>query len=227
MTFKEFIKELNGKGVEGEIIKTVIFSLLTSLTTLTILYFLKLKTIQDFIPKYSFYLFFISLSYAILMPAIKQVRAYKELPCMSGMMVGMTIGMISSFLPGFYVASNNGMFIGGFFGVSIGIIMGAWQGKCCGIMGTMEGMMAGFMGGLMGAMTSFMLLNDNLKIAGVLVFIISAIIMFSLNYMMYKESKQLQRQRKEDNFLTVLLTFILTIVTTWLIVLGPRSAIFN
>ena len=227
MTFKEFIKELNGKGVEGEIIKTVIFSLLTSLTTLIILYFLKLKTIQDFIPKYGYYLFFISLSYAILMPAIKQVRAYKELPCMSGMMVGMTIGMISSFLPGFYVASNNGMFIGGFFGVSIGIIMGAWQGKCCGIMGTMEGIMAGFMGGLMGAMTSFMLLNDNLKIAGVLVFIISAIIMFSLNYMMYKESKQLQRQRKEDNFLTVLLTFILTIVTTWLIVLGPRSAIFN
>ena len=149
MTIKEFIKELNGQGVEGEIIKTIIYSLLTSFITLGVLYFIKLKSIANFIPNYGFYLFFITLSYAIIMPAIKQVRAYKELPCMSGMMVGMTIGMISSFLPGFYVASTNGMFIGGFFGAILGIITGGFIGRCCGVMGIMEGMMAGFMGGLM------------------------------------------------------------------------------
>ena len=72
-----------------------------------------------------------------------------------------------------------------------------------------------------------MLLNDNLKIAAILVFLISTIIMFGLNYMLYKETKSMERQRKEDNFLTILLSFILTIVTTWLIVFGPRSAIFK
>ena len=227
MSFKEFIKSLNSNGVEGELVKTIIYSIITSAIVLEVLYFIKLKNIQDFMPKYGFYIFFIVLSYALIMPAIRQVRAYKEFPCMSGMMIGMTLGMISSFLSGFYVAATNGMFIGGFFGVFLGIIIGAWNGKCCGVMGIMEGVMAGFMGGLMGAMTAFMLFNDNLKIAAVLVFIIGAIIIVGLNYMLYKESHHLERKRKEDNFLTIALTFILTLITTWLIVFGPRSAIFS
>ena len=227
MAYKEFIKSLNGDGVEGELVKTLIYSLLTSAIVLGVLYFTKLKTIPEFIPKYGNYLFFIALSYALIIPAIRQVRAYKEFSCMSGMMIGMTLGMISGFLSGFYVASTNGMFIGGFFGSTLGIIIGAWNGKCCGIMGIMEGIMAGFMGGLMGAMTAFMLFNDNLKIAAVLVFIIGAVIMLGLNYMLFKESSQLERKRKEDQFLTIALTFILTIITTWLIVFGPRSAIFS
>ena len=227
MAFREFIKELNGKGVEGELIKTILYSLVTSFVVLGILYFLKFKNIPEFFSKYGFYLFFSALSYALIMPTIKQIRAYKELPCMSGMMVGMTIGMISGFLPGFYIASTNGMFIGGFIGGFIGILMGIWNGKCCGIMGVMEGMMAGFMGGLMGAMTAFMLLNDNLKIAAIIVYFISAIIIIGLNYMIYKESKQLERKLIEDHFLTILLTFMLITITTWLIVYGPRSAIFS
>ena len=227
MSFNEFVKELNGNKVEGELVRTIIYSLLTSLVTLVILYFVKLKNIQAFIPKYGFYLFFVSLSYALIMPAIRQVRAYKELPCMSGMMAGMTLGMISGFLPGFYVASTNGMFIGGFFGAFLGIFIGMWNGKCCGVMGVIEGVMAGFMGGLMGAMTSFMLLNDNLKIAAVLVFLISAFIMIALNYMIFKESKQLERKLVESHFIIILLTFLLTTFTTWLVVFGPRSAIFN
>ena len=227
MTFKEFLKELNGEGVEGELIKTIIYSILTSFLTLGVLYFITLKSIPDFISKYGFYLFFSALSFALIMPTIKQIRAYKELPCMSGMMVGMTIGMISGFLPGFYVASTNGMFVGGFFGAFLGIIIGAWNGKCCGIMGVMEGMMAGFMGGLMGAMTAFMLFNDHLKIASVLVFLISAFVIFGLNYMIYKESKQLERKLIEGNFFIIFLTFLLTVITTWLVVFGPRSALFD
>jgi len=227
MSFREFIKELNGNKIEGELIKTIIYSLITSFITLAIFYFLKFKTIPEFMIKYGFFLFFTILSCALIMPAIRQVRAYKEIPCMSGMMVGMTLGMISGFLPGFYIASTNGMFIGGFFGAILGISIGIWTGKCCGIMGIMEGIMAGFMGGLMGAMTSFMLLNDNLKIAAVLVYLISAVIVIGLNYMLFKESKQLERKLSEDHFITILISFLLTTITSYLIVFGPRSAIFT
>src|SRR3989344_429350 len=123
MTFKKFVKELNGQGVEGELIKTIVYSLITSLVVLGILYYFKFKRIDEFFPKYGFYLFFSALSFALIMPTIRQIRAYKDLPCMSGMMVGMTIGMIAGFLPGFYVASTNGMFVGGFFGAAIGIFL--------------------------------------------------------------------------------------------------------
>jgi len=228
MSFKEFIKELGGKRVEGELVKTVFYSLLTSFIFLGILYFLKLKNIDNFIPKYGFYLFFAALSYAIITPAIRQVRAYyRGLACMPGMMVGMIIGVIAGFLPGFYVAATNGMFVGSVFGMSVGILLGVWNGKCCGVMGFMEGIMAGFMGGLMGAMTAFMLLNDNLKAAGIIVFAISAVTITGLNYMIYKETKETQRESKEDNLFTVILTFLLMSITTYLIVFGPRSAIFQ
>jgi len=227
MSFSKFMKSLNGEGVEGELIKTVFFSLVTSFLFLGILYYTKFQYIENFTSKFSIYLFFSALSYAIVLPAIYQIRAYKELPCMSGMMVGMTTGMVAGFLLGFYVAATNGMFIGGFFGVALGIALGIWNGKCCGIMGVMEGVMAGFMGGLMGAMTAFMLFNDNIQIAAVLVFIISAIIVLSLNYMIYKETREVKRQKAKDNFFTIALTFILMALTTWLIVYGPRSAIFS
>ena len=173
-------------------------------------------------------MFFASLSYALIAPTIRQVRAYREFACMSGMMIGMTTGMIASFLPGFYVASTNGMFVGGFFGVAVGLIIGLWNGKCCGIMGVMEGAIAGFMGGLMGAMTSFMLLNDHLIQAAILVFIISAVLIFSLNYMIYKETRigNIPRKNNEGYLFIIIITFILTAATTWLIVFGPRGGIF-
>ena len=227
MSFKDFAKELNGNRVEGELIKTILYSLLTSFILLGILYFLKLRYLENFFPKYGFYLFFAVLSYALVIPAIRQVRAYREFVCMTGMMIGMTIGMIAGFLAGFFLASTNGMFYGSIFGMSVGIFLGVWNGKCCGIMGVMEGMMAGFMGGLMGAMTSIMMINDNLKTASVIVFAVSAIILIGLNYMIYFEMKNSERQKKEDHFLTVIISFILTMITTWLMVFGPRSALFQ
>ncbi|HJZ18639.1 MAG TPA: hypothetical protein VJ208_00880 [Candidatus Nanoarchaeia archaeon] len=227
MSFKNFMKELNGNRVEGELIKTILYSLLTSFILLGILYFFKFQYISDFMPKYGFFLFFAVLSYALVIPAIRQVRAYKEFVCMTGMMVGMTIGMIAGFLAGFFLASTNGMFYGSVFGMSVGIFLGVWNGKCCGIMGVMEGMTAGFMGGLMGAMTSIMMLNDNLKVAGAIVFAFSAIILFGLNYMIYFEMKNSERQKKEDQFLTITISFILTAITAWLMVFGPRSVLFQ
>lgn len=227
MSFKQFTKELQGQRVEGELVKTVFYSLITSFIVLAILYYFRFRTISDFVPKYGFYLFFAMLSYALVVPTIRQIRAYKNMACMSGMMVGMTIGMMAGFLAGYFVGATNGMFVGGVFGMSVGIILGIWMGSCCGIMGLMEGLMAGFMGGWMGAMTSVMLLNDNLKIASVLIFIVCATILGSLNYMIYLEAKENERQRKEDHFTTIIISFILTIVTAWLVVYGPRSALFG
>ena len=226
--FREFLKEVkHGDRVEGELIKTIFYSLLTSFIILGILYFFRFSEIPDFMSKQGFFMFFAALSYAFLVPAIRQVRAYGEMPCMSGMMVGMTTGMIAGFLAGFFVASTNGMFVGSVFGMGVGIVLGIWNGKCCGVMGFMEGMMAGFMGGLMGAMTAFMLFNDNLIPSAVIVFLISAIILFSVNYMIFKEMRSETRKKKEDHFWTIFLTFVLTVVTAWFMVFGPRSGVFG
>ncbi|MBU0907195.1 MAG: hypothetical protein KKE05_03500, partial [Nanoarchaeota archaeon] len=78
MSFKEFTKELNGERAEGEIIKTVFVSLTTSFVLLAVLYFARLRYIDDFIPKYGFYLFFAVLSYAAVMPAVRQVKSFKQ-----------------------------------------------------------------------------------------------------------------------------------------------------
>jgi len=227
MTFSKFVKELNGDRVEGELIKTIFYSLITSLVILVLLYFTVLKNIPNFLSKYGFYIFFAALSYAIIVPAMRQVRAYKEMACMSGMMIGMTIGMISGFLVGFYVGATNGMFTGGMFGLFVGIFVGSWAGKCCGIMGVMEGIMAGFMGGLMGAMSSVMMVTDHLQIASIVVFIVSAVIMIGLNYMVYSETKETNRELQEGYFQDVIISAILISVTTWIIVYGPRSASFQ
>ena len=227
MSTKEFFKELNGGGVEGELIKTVFLSLLTSFITFVIFYYLRLRNIDGFMPKYGFFLFFAIVSYALVMPSIRQVRAFKRFPCMTGMMIGMTIGMMSGFLAGFYVGATNGMFWGGIFGMGVGIVLGMWLGKCCGIMGLMEGLMAGFMGGLMGAMTAVMMFHDNLKAAGVIVFFVCGAILLGLNYMLYTETKREERVHNEDHLLTLSLSFILTVLTIWIMVFGPRSVLLQ
>ena len=227
MSIKEFTKELNGNRVEGELIKTILYSLVTSFLILGILYYFNFRNVADFMSKYGFFLFFAVLSYALIIPTLRQVRAYQNMACMSGMMIGMTIGMISGFLTGYFLGATNGMFIGGVFGMIVGIVLGIWTGSCCGVMGFMEGIMAGLMGGWMGAMTSVMLLNDHLKLATVLIFVVSAVILVSLNYMIYLETKESERQKREDHFMTIFMSFILTTLTIWLIVYGPRSALFG
>jgi len=227
MSLKEFARELNGNRVEGELIRTIFYSILTSFAFLAAVYYFKLKEIDNFIGKYGFYLFFAALSYSLILAAVRQVRAYQNFPCMSGMMIGMTMGMISGFVSGFYIGATNGMFIGSVFGMIIGIGIGTWNGKCCGIMGVMEGIMAGFMGGLMGAMTALMMFNDNLKIAAGIIFFISSVILCGLNYLVFIETRETERQLKEDHFMTVALTFILIAITTWLMVYGPRSSLFT
>ena len=220
---KEFIKSLSNEQVEGEIIKTIFVSLITSFIILAIFYFFKLRYIENFIPKYGFFLFLAILSYAIILPSTRQVRAYKEFSCMSGM----TIGMIAGLLSGFYIGATNGMFYGSIFGISIGMFFGIWNGKCCGIMGIMEGMMAGFMGGLMGAMTAIMMFNDNLKAAAIVIFIVSTFIMFGLKFMIYKETREIERQHKDSEMFIIICSAILTVITILLSVFGPRSILLQ
>lgn len=226
MSFRTFLTELNGNRVEGELIRTLLYSLLTSFAILGILYIFSFRLIEGFMEKHGFYLFFAALSCALLTSAVRQVRAYKEFPCMTGMMLGMTTGMAAGFLSGFYVGATNGMFVGSVFGMVVGILFGIWVGKCCGVMGLMEGIMAGFMGGLMGAMTAVMLLNDHLRAATIIIFFVCTVILVSLNYLIYHEMKETERQRQEDHFLTVILTCVLIFATTWIMVWGPRSGLF-
>ena len=227
MSFNEFVKSLSNDKEEGELLKTIVISLVTSFSLLAILYFLSLRYIENFIPKYGFYSFFAILSYALIIPSVKYVRAYKEFACMSGMMIGMTIGMIAGFLPGYYIGATNGMLVGSVFGMGIGISFGIWNGRCCGIMGIMEGVMAGFMGGLMGAMTAVMMINDNLQLAGIIVFLISGFIIFGLNYMVYKETREMEIKHRDDVFFTIMLSIFLTSITLVISVLGPRSVLFQ
>ena len=146
---------------------------------------------------------------------------------MSGMMIGMTIGMIAGFLSGFYVGATNGMFYGSVFGISVGMFFGIWNGKCCGVMGMMEGMMAGLMGGLMGAMTAIMMFNDNLKAAAIVLYIVSAFIVTGLNFMIYNETREAERKHKDSELFTIFWSLILTMVTIWIMVFGPRSMLFQ
>ncbi len=227
MTLSQFLKELNSNRVEGELIKTILYSLATSAVIFSLLYFFRFRFIDDFFNKQGFYLFFAVLSYALLTPVIRQIRAYKEFPCMTGMMLGMTTGMMAGFLAGFFVGATNGMFYGSVFGMTVGISLGVWMGSCCGVMGFLEGIMAGFMGGLMGGMTALMLLNDHLQAATVIIFVVGAVILFSLNYLIYHEMCTCERKRQEDHFLTMALTSLLTLTTAWLMVWGPRSLLFS
>ena len=224
MSLKKFINYVNS---EKNLLKTIFVSILTSFVILAVLYFLKLKDIENFIPKYGLFLFFSILSYALILLSIRHIRIYKEFPCMSGMMIGMTIGMLSGFLPGFYIGATNGMFYGSVFGMSIGILFGVWNGKWCGIMGMMEGLIAGFMGGLMGAMTALMMFNENLKAMGAIVFVISGITLVGLNYLIYKETREIEIKNKEDESFTIFFSLLLTVLTIWFMVFGPRSVLFQ
>ena len=227
MAFKEFAKELKGNRIEGELLKAIFYSLLTSFIFLAITYFFKFKYMDNFIYKYGYYLFFSALSIALIMPAVRQLNAYKEMACMSGMMVGMTIGMISGFLLGFFTSSTNGIFYGGFFGVLVGIFMGVWLGKCCGIMGIMEGMMAGLMGGTMGPMITLMMLSDNLVWFMPFYIIVNMIILLGLSYMLYEEVVEnrtdIKKQPVSFSVFALLSTFAV-LVLIYIMLYAPKSA---
>ncbi|MFH1133247.1 MAG: hypothetical protein V1735_02040 [Nanoarchaeota archaeon] len=227
MAFHQFVKELEGGRVEGILLQTAILSLITSFIILGVLYALVLRSIDNFIGRYGLPLLLAAVSTALLMPAVKQVRTYRKLACMPGMMVGMIIGMISGFLAGYAVGMTNGMFIGSLWGMAVGISLGVLTGLCCGVMGLLEGIMAGFMSGLMGAMTAVMLLNDHVVAMGIIIFGISSAIILGLNYMMFTEMRKEHDGLPKGDSLAVYLTAAIISLTTVLVAYGPRSVLFR
>lgn len=222
MSFKEFVGELSGNRTEGELLKTVIYSLISSLVVFFVLYFTILKN-SNFIQDNGFFLFFTILGFSFILPTIKQVRSYYQFSCMSGMMIGMTVGMVAGFIAGLFIGATNGMFIGGTFGMIVGIFLGVWLGSTCGVMGFMEGLMSGLMGGWMGAMTSVMLLNDHLKLGSVIIFFVCLVITISLDYMVYIETKERKQERNQSNIPIILISGLLTLISILLMAFAPRS----
>ena len=225
MSLNGFVKELGGNRVEGELIQTFFYSVLFSAIVAIVISFI-MKSANIF-GNYGFYIILGIITYSLLALTLKQVRAYRQFNCMSGMMIGMTTGMIAGFLPAYYIGATNGMFAGGMFGMIVGILFGVWNGKCCGVMGVMEGVMAGFMGGWMGAMTSVMLLNDHLNIATIFISIVAWTIMIMLNYMIYFEMREADKQGKSGHMASIAFSAILTLITVLLMVFGPKSLLFG
>ncbi|MBI2675760.1 MAG: heavy metal translocating P-type ATPase [Candidatus Aenigmarchaeota archaeon] len=184
---------------------------------------------------YGTYIFYLILAVTLTGSALWHLDAYrKKVTCQTGMMMGMTLGMLSGFLLGAIVGATNGMFAGSAFGMIVGMLFGVYGGRCCGIMGIMEGLMAGFMGGIMGAMTTIMLINDNMLLFFPLIFSSSAIILTGLTYMIYKDYNHGMIGKANPNDLqshsfSIFITFAfsLTMATTWIIVYGPRSVLFQ
>ncbi|MBI4173385.1 MAG: heavy metal translocating P-type ATPase [Candidatus Aenigmarchaeota archaeon] len=228
--FSHLIFDRSRLHVERQAVKTglVTFALLGIVETLA--YYAFFMNLPNFAARnYGSYLFYLILAVTLAGTALWQLRAYhKKVSCQAGMMIGMTIGMLSGFMLGSIVGATNGMFVGSAYGMLVGMAFGAYAGRCCGIMGVMEGLMAGFMGGLMGAMTTFMLLNENVLLFFPLIFGSSGIILTGLTYLIYKDYSHNGNGNGEALAsyglpLFLSLAFALTMLTTWLIVYGPRS----
>lgn len=228
VNFKKYLGDIKQSDrIEREVI-LVAAGILASLALLeAIAYFGFFKNIPGFFSKYGYYLIFLIISVVITGASVWHAKAYgNRFSCMTGMMIGMTTGMIAGFLVGMVISATNGMFIGSVVGILIGMSVGVWTGNCCGVMGAMEGMMAGLMGGLMGAMTSLMLLNDNLKLIIPILVLASLMILIGLDYTIYKETRN-AKLNKYEYFPYITLCFIITIALTFLMVYGPKSALFR
>jgi len=230
VNFKKYINVLKQKNrVEKHMVYGALGTLLIFGMVEFIAYYGFFNNIPDFFDRFGYYFIFLVISIVLGGTSIWHIKCYGDkLSCMSGMMIGMTTGMINGFLIGMIVGATNGMFIGTIIGILIGILVGIWTGKCCGIMGIMEGMMAGLMGGLMGAMTSLMLINDHLKIIVPILVVISSIILIGLDYMVFKEVRNIKEKVNKYDFVTFLtVCFIILIALNWVMVYGPKSALFQ
>ncbi len=231
VNFNHFLNELfSGNNIEKEVL-LLFFNILIILTISEIVAYLGFfGNVENFFDKIGYFLIYLILSVVALSSSVWHIKAYSsDFSCMSGMMIGMTIGMLSGFLIGAVIGATNGIFIGSVIGIIMGMSIGSWCGNCCGIMGILEGMMAGLMGGLMGPMTSLMLINDNLKLIFPVIFVASFLIIFGLDYMIFKEtkSKDITNFYKYNKFNFITFCFVITMLLTFIMVYGPKSALFR
>lgn len=197
---------------------------------MAMLYLGYFKAIPNFASHYGMYMVYIAVSATIIGIGMWHTKAYRHtFTCSTAMMTGMTIGMMAGFLLGAIIGATNGFFMGAVYGMFLGMFTGAWCTRTCGIMSIMEGLMAGLMGGIMGSMTTFMMLNDNLSIFMPLLVGSITLIMGGLSVMIYKESSEhhgtIQKRDKFEMFSYVSLLFVLSMLTTFLMVYGPKSAL--
>jgi len=185
--------------------------------------------IADF-AKYHSYILYLVVSVVFIGSAVWHIKHYRHtFNCSIGMMVGMTVGMVSGFTIGAIVGATNGMFVGSVTGIIVGMGIGAWCTRTCGIMSVLEGLMAGLMAGLMGAMTTVMLINDNIALFMPILIGSCLLITGGMSYMIYKERKDDRKSIASPdgydmiNYIAVM--FIVAVVITFIMVLGPKSAI--
>ena len=215
---------------EKQIVKVGLIAFIIIAAAMGMLYLGYFKSIHNFGVKYGLYSLYTSIAVTVIGIGIWHIKSYRHtFTCSMGMMVGMTIGMMSGFLLGAIIGATNGMFMGSVYGIFIGMFIGAWSACNCGIMSIMEGLMAGLMGGLMGAMTTVMMINDNLAIFIPILIGSIVIIMIGMSVMIYKESVEhrdnIPKKDKFEMFSYVSLLFILAMLTTFIMVYGPKSAL--
>ena len=60
-----------------------------------------------------------------------------------------------------------------------------------------------------------------------IIFVVSGAILIGLNYMIYKETREMEIQGDDGVFFTIFWSILLTSLTIWMAVFGPRSALFQ
>ncbi len=164
-----------------------------------------------------------SIGIALGLLSIGHIRPYGRQTCQAGMMLGMGVGMMLGFLVGALFGATNGMFIGSVLGMLVGMGLGAWIGRCCGAMGVLEGLMGGLMAGTMGAMLTVMLFNDHQLEFMVFLWAVCAVILGLLSYMLFEENGLAPKTARVDVWKFLLLGVLLTLVTDYLLLFGPKS----
>ncbi|MCB9359005.1 hypothetical protein H6503_03690 [Candidatus Woesearchaeota archaeon] len=214
-------------GIELKVFSYAISIFLMLCALDAIAYFLFLKNIPDFIPRYGWWIFYLNISVSTTAMGIWHTLAYRaKVTCMVGMMIGMTIGMQSGMMIGAVIGATNGFFIGSMTGMLIGTIVGAITGRCCGVMGIMEGMMAGVMGGTMGPMITVMMFSDHVLIFMPFYIAINVAILWGLSFMLYEEVVEYGEsvEKKPTDFATLAsITIIATVLLMMIILYAPKS----
>ena len=215
---------------EKQMVKVGAIAFIIIAAAMYALYLGYFRLIPNFGAKYGLYMLYTAISVTVIGVGIWHIKSYRHaFDCSMGMMVGMTVGMMVGFLLGAIIGATNGMFMGSVYGMFTGMFSGAWCARNCGIMSVMEGLMAGLMGGLMGAMTTVMMLNDNLVIFMPTLIGSIIVIMAGMSVMIYKESVEhrdtIPTKDRYEMFSYITLLFMLAILTTFIMVYGPKSAL--
>lgn len=220
------------KVAEKQMIIVGLISFILIAIAMVMLYFGYFKSIPGFAERYNLYIIYTTIAVTVIGVGIWHIKSYRHtFNCSMGMMVGMTIGMMVGFLLGAIIGATNGLFMGSVYGMFLGMFAGAWCARNCGIMSIMEGLMAGLMGGLMGAMTTVMMLNDNIVLFMPILIGSIVIIMGGMSLLIYKESVEhrdnISKKDKYEMFSYISLLFILAMLTVFIMVYGPKSAILT